>query len=305
MAAAYSGISASVGQYNNGKTNCYNQPADVEVVVRLLNLIPAADGGRSGNRLGAAPKPAELYQAILKFQQTQNNSGAMPRLSVDGHVDPNDLTIARLNKLARRIGPINPNEIHIPSDPPLKPPKIPEIPDDYWHVPNLSLTSGSLVVGVGVGGAKGTITFEHMGGRGEVLTKNIWLAGLAAGIDTDAPFKFFESLLGKLLTGGGGGKGSWSSMTEGRCYPNPLRKTKLDAGDFTGPCYTIFLSGTVVAGGPSGYLLLFGISPLQGSPDGAGGRSRGLQCSGLALIMSVGLQAGLGASFNAYGGEIS
>jgi hypothetical protein len=111
-------IRASVGMHENGTKNCYNQPADVATIINLLNLSDVAEGGRSDNPLLLAA-PGELYRTILKFQQVQNNLGHTPRLSVDGHVDPNGMTLARLNRTARKVGPLGPN------DGPVFPPDLP------------------------------------------------------------------------------------------------------------------------------------------------------------------------------------
>ncbi len=93
-------ISASVGMYDNGTRSCHNFPVDVDKVVQLLNGITAGQGGCQGTPLAASPSAAILSQAIRRFQQTQTNSGTLPRLSVDGHVDPSGNTLRRLNELS-------------------------------------------------------------------------------------------------------------------------------------------------------------------------------------------------------------
>ncbi|MBK7238278.1 MAG: hypothetical protein IPI02_22815 [Sterolibacteriaceae bacterium] len=90
-------ISASVGRSDNGTRQCHNLPADQSLVIGLLNRIGQAQGGRRENPLptnvvrGAAT--TDLYQAILAFQRAQH-------LSVDGHVDPEQATLRRLDELA-------------------------------------------------------------------------------------------------------------------------------------------------------------------------------------------------------------
>jgi hypothetical protein len=106
-------IGASVGMHNNGTTNCYNRPLDVEKIVNLLNGVAVSDGGPSV-KLPDSPSGRQLYQAILRLQQTQNNKGSTPRLSVDGHVDPGGNTLARLNFL---FEPDHPPGV-IPTPPP-------------------------------------------------------------------------------------------------------------------------------------------------------------------------------------------
>jgi hypothetical protein len=80
-------IQASVGMYNHGTTNCYNRPADVATIVRLINLIAAEEGGTKSLPLPGSPSPRQLFNAIRQFQQIQNNLGHVPPLSIDGHVE--------------------------------------------------------------------------------------------------------------------------------------------------------------------------------------------------------------------------
>jgi hypothetical protein len=108
---AFDTIQASVGKHHNGTVNCFNLPSDVVVIVKLLNFIAKADGGTSDDRLDARASAANLYTAILRFQATQNTSGRMPRLSVDGHVDPGGTTLLRLNQFARKPGPVEPPDV--------------------------------------------------------------------------------------------------------------------------------------------------------------------------------------------------
>jgi hypothetical protein len=62
-------------------------PNDVAAIVRLLNLIDDAEGGISSTQLTASASPGQIFRAIRHFQQTQNDLGCLPKLSVDGHVD--------------------------------------------------------------------------------------------------------------------------------------------------------------------------------------------------------------------------
>lgn len=94
-------IHASVGMHKNGTKNCYNLPPDVQAIVELLNLVSAAEGAPA-DPMSPSASPADLYRAIRNFQQKQNDLGRVPRLSVDGHVDPFGPTLARLNQLASR-----------------------------------------------------------------------------------------------------------------------------------------------------------------------------------------------------------
>jgi hypothetical protein len=124
-------INSSVGMYNNGATNCYNQPVDVGKIVKLLNLIPASEGGTAADKLSASPSPIQLYRAILRFQQTQNDLGRGPLLSVDGHVDPGAAAIGRLNERADAAAPapstptLSVSQLVSPRGTPLNPKRIP------------------------------------------------------------------------------------------------------------------------------------------------------------------------------------
>jgi hypothetical protein len=107
-------IQASVGMHKNGTTNCYNLPEDVAKIVKLLNFISDSEGGTGSAKLPPSPSPRQLFLALRNFQQTQNDLGRTPRLSVDGHVDPGANTLARLNQIARRIQPIGPGDLFLP-----------------------------------------------------------------------------------------------------------------------------------------------------------------------------------------------
>ncbi|HWY59781.1 MAG TPA: hypothetical protein VNZ03_35285 [Terriglobales bacterium] len=109
-------IQASVGMYNNGNTNCYNLTQDVATITSLLNSIPDAEGGTNSSPLAQSASPTDLFRAILNFQGTQNNLGRVPRLSVDGHVDPEAATLARLNQIAHKVQPIQPDPATDPGE---------------------------------------------------------------------------------------------------------------------------------------------------------------------------------------------
>jgi hypothetical protein len=103
-------ISASVGQ------SSYNLPDDVATVAFLLNKVPAAQGGTTVplKSDGSASKDdiAALTAAIFEFQRAQKG------LSQDGHVDPGEATLARLNTFDVDFFPISPGDIQFPPDPP-------------------------------------------------------------------------------------------------------------------------------------------------------------------------------------------
>jgi len=95
-------IGASVGKTNNGTKECFNIPKDQLAIIRLLNSIKKADGGRQENPLPTTPMPSYgistsgLSQAILDFQRKY------PGLSQDGHVDPGNATLRKMNEIASR-----------------------------------------------------------------------------------------------------------------------------------------------------------------------------------------------------------
>jgi peptidoglycan hydrolase-like protein with peptidoglycan-binding domain len=97
-----SSISASVGKFDSGTRQCHNTVGDQSIVIGLLNLIGRAQGGRREMPLPGNPRwgvaSPELYQAILQFQRVNH-------LSVDGHVDPGQATLRKLDELASASAP--------------------------------------------------------------------------------------------------------------------------------------------------------------------------------------------------------
>jgi hypothetical protein len=102
-------ISASVGQ------SSYNLAEDVATVAFLLNKVPSAQGGPTIplKSDGSVSKEdiAALTAAILQFQQAQKG------LSQDGHVDPGEATLGRLNSFDVDFFPISPGDIQFAPDP--------------------------------------------------------------------------------------------------------------------------------------------------------------------------------------------
>ena len=148
-------IHASVGMHKNGTKNCYNLPPDVQAIVELLNLVSAAEGAPA-DPMSPSASPADLYRAIRNFQQKQNDLGRVPRLSVDGHVDPFGPTLARLNQLASRApAPFLPV---MPDMPPSFGPGPEDDPNtvfagNSFQIKVLEGESGGEVVGGGAGAA--------------------------------------------------------------------------------------------------------------------------------------------------------
>lgn len=103
-------IRASVGRYSNGQKLCYNRLEDKKIVVDLLNQIPEDQGGMVGQYLtplqpDLLPSPQiewRLFEAICRFQKANK---ARYHLQADGHVDPNERTIALMNRLAEEAPP--------------------------------------------------------------------------------------------------------------------------------------------------------------------------------------------------------
>ena len=97
-----SAISASVGRHSNGRVQCHNLPADQATVIGLLNKIPQSQGGTREKPITESPRwgiaSDELYRAIVTFQSAN-------RLAVDGHIDPGQAALRKLDELASRAGP--------------------------------------------------------------------------------------------------------------------------------------------------------------------------------------------------------
>jgi hypothetical protein len=95
-------ISASVGKLESGG-QCYNVVADQNIVIGLLNSIGRAQGGRREQPVPGNPRwgvaSPDLHAAILQFQRTN-------RLSVDGHIDPGQTALRRLDELASQPSPL-------------------------------------------------------------------------------------------------------------------------------------------------------------------------------------------------------
>ena len=76
-----------------------NKPADVTEIQRLLNLVPAAQGGAAPPLLAIGTCDPATLAAILNFQKKQ-----VPAFA-DGRIDPGGPTLAKLNKLAGSPAP--------------------------------------------------------------------------------------------------------------------------------------------------------------------------------------------------------
>jgi hypothetical protein len=86
-------ITRSVG--DGGK----NEPTDVTEIQRLLNLVPAAQGGAAPPFFAFGTCDPATRAAILRFQKIQ-----VPAFA-DGRIDPGGPTLARLNALAAGPAP--------------------------------------------------------------------------------------------------------------------------------------------------------------------------------------------------------
>lgn len=97
-------IDASIGKHRNGSTQCYNLPKDQLRVADLLDLVPKTQGGTEGTLMLSLDKirwgivDERLYKAVQVFQRKQFGT-------TDGHVDPNQRTIRKLEELAFATDP--------------------------------------------------------------------------------------------------------------------------------------------------------------------------------------------------------
>ena len=197
-------------------------------------------------------------------------------------------------------------------------------PTDEWFVTNLSLNGGTLVAGVGGGGFKGTIKFEHVGGGNEPdVDTSIVIVGGAVGASEGLPFLKNSTIVQKAIKfvsdNGGFSFAEAPSETAGLCFRNPIQTKRLRSGDFKGDCATIFVSANAAVAGASIYVLFFGLPngfwtssstlAMMAIPAAGSSLLGGVileKCKGIALISSVGagLSASLGASLNGMGGTI-
>jgi hypothetical protein len=98
-------IDASIGKHHNGAVQCYNLPKDQLRVANLLDLVPKTQGGTEGTLMLSLDKirwgivDERLYKAFQVFQRQQFGS-------TDGHVDPNQRTIRKLEELAFVADPV-------------------------------------------------------------------------------------------------------------------------------------------------------------------------------------------------------
>jgi len=81
-----------------------NHPEDVETVQELLNLVPPSAGGPQPSLTITGQVDDLTYEAIRRFQQHQFGWN-------DGVVDPDRITLRRLNEIADREWPPNRDEI--------------------------------------------------------------------------------------------------------------------------------------------------------------------------------------------------
>lgn len=92
-------IDASIGKHHSGAVQCYNLPKDQLRVANLLDLVPTSQGGTAGALMLSLDKirwgivDERLYRAIQVFQRQQFGT-------TDGHVDPGQRTIRKLEEMA-------------------------------------------------------------------------------------------------------------------------------------------------------------------------------------------------------------
>lgn len=100
-------ITAPVGAYPRAKTAspAHNLPADLKTVASLLKVIPEAERG-----FGPVPLPfagRTFSRAIERFQEVQFGVGC-------GRMEPDNVTIARLSRLAAKHNGGDPSEVNGP-----------------------------------------------------------------------------------------------------------------------------------------------------------------------------------------------
>ena len=98
-----SDFKSSVGKYGRNGTQCYNIPADQQMIQDLLNRIPEDYGG-TGGKLKTPPLwgkvSDDLHKAIVHFQTFYADKGLLP---ADGHIDPHERTLKVLLHIAYDI----------------------------------------------------------------------------------------------------------------------------------------------------------------------------------------------------------
>jgi len=121
-------IDASIGKHRFGTTQCYNLPKDQLRVANLLDLVPKIKGGTEGTLMLSLDKirwgivDERLYRAVQVFQRQQFGS-------TDGHVDPNQPTIRKLEELAFATDPTKPpSGTPLPDQPQFNVPTPDELP---------------------------------------------------------------------------------------------------------------------------------------------------------------------------------
>jgi hypothetical protein len=196
----------------------------------------------------------------------------------------------------------------------------PSLDADQWFVTNLSLSGVSIVPVFGGGGLSGTITFEHVGSPDEPdFMGAMVLVGMAVGASEGIPglkkSKLAQKILKFIADNGGLSYGNAPSATEGICFPNAYKVSRLQSFDFSGDCATIFVSGNLGPGGSGLYLLFFGLptgfwfwpSTLALISGGLIGPDIASHCKGAAVISSlgVGLSGSVGVAVNGMYGRIS
>jgi hypothetical protein len=98
-------ISAPVGRgVSMTHRKAVNDVEDVQIVQELLNLVPAGAGGPRPQLTITGQVDDATYQAIVRFQKHQFGWS-------DGVVDPDKITLHRLNALAAKSWPADRDEI--------------------------------------------------------------------------------------------------------------------------------------------------------------------------------------------------
>ena len=138
-----------------------------------------------------------------------------------------------------------------------------------WTVDRLDVWSASYVDGIGGGITKGTIAFRQNGASRSLVAAPIALAavsiGVAEGARAPAP-RGINTAVSAIAKNSSLSDPSLPGVALGCCFPNPLKRRSLNAGDFVGTCIAVSGSADFGPAGAQLYLLFFGIPAVASSP---------------------------------------
>jgi hypothetical protein len=194
-----------------GKQPALNSMRDQQTVRDLLMRILPEDGGPNyiiPNPDSPGAVSAELQKAITVFQQKN-----VPTWFQDGRVDPNGMTIRKLNELARNFFPVDPL-VFPKDDPVVVPPETGTPKTTLFYIRMIGSVSGGE-------GLVGDLLFFEIWDSTNNLSAKYKYAGAGLGVGTPVTIGFkgpwnmfqvkvprqvsnFETPLARFTTGGGG-----------------------------------------------------------------------------------------------------